>query len=231
MELGMIGLGRMGANMAERLVRGGHRVVGFDPKKGARTLLEGQGAGLGGFAAGAGGQEQLAQRRIVWLMVPAGDITDKSLDALVPLLKAGDTVIDGGNSNYKDTMRRAKALAPRAFNYVDAGTSGGVWGLKNGYSMMVGGDAAVVERLRPIFETLAPAPKQGWAHVRARRRRPLHQDDPQRHRIRHDAGLCRRLLDPAAQEGSSASTCTRSPRSGATAAWCAPGCSTSRRRP
>ena len=159
----MIGLGRMGANMAERLVRGGHRVIGFDPKQEARTLIEGKGAG-----SAASLQEllgKLAAPRIAWLMVPAGDITDKSLEALVPLLKAGDTVIDGGNSNYKDTQRRAKALAAKKINYVDSGTSGGIWGLKEGYSMMVGGDAAVVERLRPIFETLAPGPNQGWGRV------------------------------------------------------------------
>src|SRR5512143_1121296 len=163
MELGMIGLGRMGANMAERLVRGGHRVIGFDPKQEARTLIEGKGAGSATSLQELAGK--LAAPRVVWLMVPAGDITDKSLDALVPLLKAGDTVIDGGNSNYKDTLRRAKALAAKQIHYVDSGTSGGIWGLKEGYSMMVGGDAAVVDHLRPIFETLAPGPKQGWGRV------------------------------------------------------------------
>ncbi|MEP6609757.1 MAG: phosphogluconate dehydrogenase (NAD(+)-dependent, decarboxylating) [Burkholderiaceae bacterium] len=163
MDVGMIGLGRMGANMSERLVRGGHRVVGFDPKAEARARVEQCGAGsaesLDALVA------TLAPPRALWLMVPAGAITEATITALLPLLGAGDTVIDGGNSNYKDTQRRARLLADNAVHYVDCGTSGGVWGLAEGYSMMVGGDKPVVDRLRPIFETLAPAPDQGWAHV------------------------------------------------------------------
>ena len=108
---------------------------------------------------------KLEPPRIVWLMVPAGAATEETIDALLPLLAAGDTVIDGGNSNYKDTQRRAALLADKRIHYVDCGTSGGVWGLAEGYSMMVGGDEPVIERLRPIFETLAPARDRGWGRV------------------------------------------------------------------
>lgn len=165
MQIAMIGLGKMGANMAQRLMRGGHQVVGFDPADAARKAIEAKG---GGSAASL---ELLVAAlkapRAIWLMVPAGAVTDSTISALTPLLAAGDTVIDGGNSNYKDTQRRAAALAPRNIHYVDSGTSGGVWGLEEGYSLMIGGDAAVVERLRPIFETLAPAADKGWGRVGA----------------------------------------------------------------
>ena len=163
MKLGMIGLGRMGASMAQRLLHGGHQVVGFDPKPEARKDIEGKGAesadSLGGLIA------RLPTPRILWLMVPAGEITDATLTKLLPLLAAGDAVIDGGNSNYKDSLRRAKTFADNKIDYIDCGTSGGVWGLAEGYSLMIGGDAAAVERLRPIFETLAPAKDQGWGRV------------------------------------------------------------------
>jgi 6-phosphogluconate dehydrogenase len=163
MEIAMIGLGRMGANMAQRLMRGGHKVVGYDPAEAARALLEKNGAQT------AASLEQMVAKlkapRAVWLMVPAGEITDSTITNLVPLLAAGDTIIDGGNSNYRDTQRRAAMVAQRKIQYVDSGTSGGVWGLAEGYSLMIGGDEAVVERLRPIFETLAPAKDQGWGRV------------------------------------------------------------------
>jgi len=159
----MIGLGRMGANMAQRLMRGGHRVVGYDPADTARALLEKSGAET------AASLEQMVAKlkapRAVWLMVPAGEITDGTIANLMPLLAAGDTIIDGGNSNYRDTQRRAAMTAQRKIQYVDSGTSGGIWGLAEGYSLMIGGDEAVVERLRPIFETLAPAKDQGWGRV------------------------------------------------------------------
>ena len=163
MKLGMIGLGRMGANMAQRLLRGGHQLAGFDPKPEARKGIEDKGAesadSLSLLVA------KLPAPRTLWLMVPAGEITDGTLTTLLPLLAAGDTVIDGGNSNYKDTLRRSKTFADKKIDYIDCGTSGGVWGLAEGYSMMIGGDEAAVERLRPIFETLAPAKDQGWGRV------------------------------------------------------------------
>jgi len=163
MELGMIGLGKMGANMAQRLVRDGHDVVGFDPKPEARSLVEGFGA------KSAASLEELVDKlpapRAVWMMVPAGDITAGTVDALAQLLSPDDTIIDGGNSNYKNTLDRAKAVAGKGLHYVDCGTSGGVWGLAEGYSMMVGGEKDVVERLRPVFETLAPGKDRGWGHV------------------------------------------------------------------
>ena len=163
MKLGMIGLGRMGANMAQRLLQGGHAVVGFDPRPEARADIETKGA------SSADALENLVTKleapRILWMMVPAGSITDDTLTRLLPLLAEGDTVIDGGNSNYKDTLRRAKMLAGKNIHYVDCGTSGGIWGLKEGYSLMIGGDEQAVEHLRPIFATLAPAPDRGWGRV------------------------------------------------------------------
>jgi len=165
MQIAMIGLGRMGANMAQRLLRGGHKVIGYDPAAAARTALEQNGA------ATAASLEQLVAKlntpRVIWLMVPAGAITDSTITSLTPMLTAGDTLIDGGNSNFHDTQRRAAAVAQHQINYVDSGTSGGIWGLAEGYSLMIGGDEAVVERLRPIFETLAPAPDRGWGRVGA----------------------------------------------------------------
>ncbi|HTE53877.1 MAG TPA: decarboxylating 6-phosphogluconate dehydrogenase [Kofleriaceae bacterium] len=163
MELGMIGLGRMGANMAERLLRGGHRVVGFDPDAKARHRIEERGAGVAVSLEAL--VAALAPPRALWLMVPAGEITDRSIGSLWPFLAAGDTIIDGGNSSYKDTLRRAAMLVDKKIHFVDCGTSGGVWGLEQGYSLMIGGEEAAVERLRPIFETLAPARDRGWGRV------------------------------------------------------------------
>ena len=163
MELGMIGLGRMGANMAERLLRGGHRVHGFDAVQAARDAASQRGI------VAADSLEALVQAlpapRVLWLMVPAGEIVDATIASLLPLLAPGDILIDGGNSYYKDTMRRAGELSARDLHYVDSGTSGGVWGLKEGYSLMIGGEDAVVQHLRPIFETLAPAANKGWGRV------------------------------------------------------------------
>jgi 6-phosphogluconate dehydrogenase len=163
MELGMIGLGRMGANMSERLVRGGHRVVGY-----ARTQESVQRVvkfGAEGVRSLADLVENLRTPRVIWLMIPAGDAVDQTLATLQPLVRAGDTIIDGGNSYYKHTMRRATMLTEHSIHYVDVGTSGGIWGLTEGYSMMVGGAREPVARLRPIFETLAPGPDKGWGHV------------------------------------------------------------------
>ena len=159
----MIGLGRMGANMAQRLMRGGHRVVGFDPAVAARELLEKNGGETAATLQLT--VAKLKAPRALWLMVPSGEITDTTISNLMPLLAAGDTIIDGGNSNYRDTQRRAAAAAQHQLQYVDSGTSGGIWGLTEGYSLMIGGDKAVVDRLRPIFETLAPAKDQGWGRV------------------------------------------------------------------
>ena len=165
MDIGMIGLGKMGANMARRLIRGGHRVVGFDPREEARQALE----EVGGESAAslAALVKKLKRPRAVWMLVPSGKITDKTATTLKSLLAKDDVVVDGGNSNYKDTLRRAKQFQSKNMHYVDCGTSGGVWGLKEGYSMMVGGDDHAVEQLRPVFECLAPGKKKGWGHVGA----------------------------------------------------------------
>jgi 6-phosphogluconate dehydrogenase len=163
MELGMIGLGRMGANMAERLAKGGHRVSGFDPGIAAREAAASR--GIHPATSLAELIETLPAPRVLWMMVPAGRIVDETLAALLPLLSSGDTVVDGGNSFYKDTVRRSAQLAQSGVHYVDCGTSGGVWGLAEGYSLMIGGEAATVERLQPIFATLAPAADKGWGRV------------------------------------------------------------------
>ena len=163
MELGMIGLGRMGGNMTQRLLRAGHRVVVYDPQVEAVQSLAREGA------AGADSLhnliEQLTPPRAVWVMVPAGEATASAIDTLADSLSPGDTVIDGGNSNYKDSIRRAETLAGKGLSFLDAGTSGGIWGLAEGYSMMIGGDEAAFRRLEPIFQSLAPGPDRGYGHV------------------------------------------------------------------
>ena len=163
MELAMIGLGKMGANMMQRLIAGGHRVVAHDLSADAIAAAE----KLGGV--GAPTLQDIAAKlkphRIVWVMVPSGDPTEQTLKKLADVLSAGDIIIDGGNSNYKDTARRAVWLKERGLRLVDVGTSGGVWGLREGYSMMIGGDKEIVATLTPIFETLAPAADRGWGHV------------------------------------------------------------------
>ena len=153
MKLGMVGLGKMGGNMAERLRRAGHEVVGFD-----RDPSVSDAASLADLVDELG-----EQPRAVWVMVPAGDPTESTVDELAELLAPDDIVVDGGNSRYTDTIRRGLALGERGIGFVDAGTSGGVWGLENGYCLMVGGDTEHVERLRPIFEALAA--EEGFAHV------------------------------------------------------------------
>ena len=163
MELGLIGLGKMGGNMAERLRHGGHKIVGFDFSTEAVQRLNDTGA------VGVNSLEDLVKNlqapRAIWIMVPAGDPVDQTIAKLKPLLAKGDILIDGGNSNYKDSQRRFAQLQPEGFNFVDVGTSGGVWGITEGYSMMIGGDKEVVEYLTPIFEALAPAAHEGWGHV------------------------------------------------------------------
>ncbi|HEY5333962.1 MAG TPA: NAD(P)-binding domain-containing protein, partial [Solirubrobacterales bacterium] len=154
MELGIVGLGRMGANMARRLMKDGHTIVAYDVNPDAVKALEAEGA------VGAMALEELAEKlsapRSVWVMVPAGDITEQTVVGLEGVLDAGDAIIDGGNSYYRDDMRRAKRAAEKGIDYVDCGTSGGVFGLERGYCLMIGGPDKAVERLDPIFKTLAP---------------------------------------------------------------------------
>ena len=163
MQLGLIGLGKMGGFMAERLRLGGHQVVGYDFSAEAVAKLTASGN------VGVSSLEELARklegRRAVWIMVPQGKPVDDTIAKLIPLLKTGDIIVDGGNSYYKDSMRRYKEITAKGLQFVDAGTSGGIWGLKEGYSLMIGGDKDPIEYLRPIFETLAPAPDKGWGHV------------------------------------------------------------------
>ncbi len=165
MKLGMVGLGKMGLNMARRLTKeGGHGVVGFDLSDEVVDELDGIEK-----AEGVHSLEDLVDKleapRHVWMMVPAGEPVDETIEALDALLEDGDTIIDGGNSNYKDTLRRAETVHEKNLHYVDAGVSGGVWGREGGYSLMVGGSDEAVGRLRPILETLAPDHDKGWGHV------------------------------------------------------------------
>ncbi len=155
MQIGFVGLGRMGLNMVTRLLRGGHTVVAYD--RSADAVARAEAAGAKGVTTLDALIEGLATPRAVWVMVPSGDPTESTVTALGRLLSAGDTIIDGGNTNFHDDVRRAQALAARRVEYVDAGTSGGIWGLQEGYCLMVGGREDVCKRLEPIFLTLAPA--------------------------------------------------------------------------
>jgi 6-phosphogluconate dehydrogenase len=161
MELGLIGLGRMGANMAQRLLGGDHRVVAYDRDPEAVHSVASAGA------AGAGSLEELVRKlsppRAVWLMVPAGAPVEQTIHSLAPLLSPGDVIIDGGNSYYKDSARRAASLSKQRLHFLDVGTSGGIWGLKMGYCLMIGGEDEVFRRLEPIFRTLAP--EEGYAYM------------------------------------------------------------------
>jgi 6-phosphogluconate dehydrogenase len=161
MKIGMVGLGRMGGNMTVRLIRYGHEVVAYDPNGSARDT-----AATAGAKPAATLEELvngLEPPRIVWLMIPAGRVTDATIEALTPLLSEGDTVIDGGNSNYKDSIRTAEALDRHGLALLDCGTSGGVWGLANGYCLMVGGKREAFDRAEPIFKALAP--DNGYAYI------------------------------------------------------------------
>ena len=163
MKIGMIGLGKMGMNMAQRLVRGGHSVVGN--ARSESSIREAEKLGVTGARSLDEVVGQLNAPRAVWVMVPAGEVTESVIQSLIPLLAEGDIIIDGGNSYYKDSVRRAAELKAHGLGFVDCGTSGGIWGITEGYSLMIGGDEDVVESLRPVFETLAPAPDQGWGRV------------------------------------------------------------------
>jgi len=164
MELGMIGLGRMGANMARRLLKGGHRVVAFNRSPGPTRNLADEAGAVPTFSLSEL-INSLSAPRAIWVMVPAGAPTDDMINNVAALLAPGDIIIDGGNTYYKDDIRRAATLKPQGLQYVDVGTSGGVWGISEGYSLMIGGEPEAVEHLRPIFETLAPSAEQGWGHV------------------------------------------------------------------
>jgi 6-phosphogluconate dehydrogenase len=161
MRIGFIGLGRMGSNMVRRLLRDGHEIVVYNRTAEKTREIAGEGA-IPSFSL----EElvsKLAKPRTVWVMVPAGDVTEAQIDELTELLEPGDTIIDGGNTNFHDDVRRHTRLAAKGLRYVDAGTSGGIWGLANGYCLMVGGEAEAVAPLEPIFRSLAPA--DGYLHV------------------------------------------------------------------
>jgi 6-phosphogluconate dehydrogenase len=163
MQIGMIGLGRMGGSMLERIRRGGHDVVGYDTSP--EALKRSQLAGAKTVDSLPALLQEVRLPRALWLMVPSGPLVDQTIQALLLGLGANDVIIDGGNSNYKDTVRRAEMLKNHGIHYVDVGTSGGIWGRTEGYSLMIGGEADVVGTLTPIFQALAPAPDQGWGHV------------------------------------------------------------------
>ena len=248
MQIGLIGLGRMGANIARRLMRRGHTCAVYDrdPEPGRKLEAEG--------ASAAASLDHLVQAlkppRVVWLMLPAGLATEAAIGELGKLLVAGDTIIDGGNTFWKDDIRRARELKERGIHYLDVGTSGGVWGLERGYCLMIGGDKAVVDRLDPRVRRACPRqgrhprhdrPQGPRSPTRARlsarrpqRRRAFREDDPQRHRVRHDAGHRRGLGHPEAMPARRG--CRRScalpsmlptwPRCGGAAASSPRGCST-----
>jgi 6-phosphogluconate dehydrogenase len=163
MHIGIVGLGRMGGNMARRLARGGASVSGFDPDAAAAAALAKE-----GVLTAAPSLVELARAlpapRIVWLMVPAGAATELAIETIWPEMAAGDVIVDGGNANYKDSQRRAAALAAAGIHFVDCGVSGGVWGLENGYALMFGGSAAAAALIAPFARILAPAPDRGWLH-------------------------------------------------------------------
>ncbi|MCH8109887.1 MAG: decarboxylating 6-phosphogluconate dehydrogenase [Chloroflexi bacterium] len=163
MEIGMIGLGRMGGNMAQRLLKGGHRVVAYDPNEDAVKAAEHNGAT--GASSIVDMVSKLSAPRAVWVMVPAGEPTESTINAVADAMSPGDVIIDGGNSNYKDSVRRASALKGKGISFLDAGTSGGIWGLTEGYSMMVGGETEAFQRIEPIIQTLAPGKDFGYGHV------------------------------------------------------------------
>ena len=203
MQLGMVGLGRMGANLSRRLMRDGHRVVAYDHTESHVKQLAGDGA------TGATTLEQFVAKldkpRAAWVMLPAS-VTGQVVAQLADLLEPGDTIIDGGNTYYRDDIDRAKQLIPKDLHYIDVGTSGGVFGLERGFCLMIGGEDGPVERLDPIFKSIAPGQgtaeptpgrtrtrhRPGWVPaLRAGRRRALRQDGAQRHRVRHDGRDCR----------------------------------------
>ena len=163
MEIGLVGLGRMGANMARRLILGGHRVVAFDLD--AQDVAASEEYGAEGAGSLAELVSLLAPPRAVWLMLPHGPVTEDTISTVSPLLSPGDVVLDGGNANYKDSIRRGQELAERGIDFIDVGISGGIWGLANGFCLMVGGPDETVKRLEPAFRSLAPSESVGYAHL------------------------------------------------------------------
>ncbi|HAX68884.1 MAG TPA: decarboxylating 6-phosphogluconate dehydrogenase [Anaerolineales bacterium] len=164
MELALIGLGKMGLNMATRLVRGGHRVVGYARSKESVEAAIQNGAD-GAYSLEEAVGKLTSSPKVVWVMVPAGTTTTETIEKVAALLKPGDIIIDGGNTNYKDTIKHAETLTAKGIDFVDCGTSGGIWGLTEGYSLMIGGKEEVTAKLNPIFETLAPGKELGWGRV------------------------------------------------------------------
>ncbi|MEX2161686.1 MAG: decarboxylating 6-phosphogluconate dehydrogenase [Anaerolineales bacterium] len=164
MRIAMLGLGRMGGNMARRLLRTGHEVVGYNRTYEVTLEIQKE-AGLLPASSIREAIAQLTAPRLVWLMLPAGDVTEKAIEDVAGFLTKGDIIIEGGNSNFNDSMRRSASLAARGIHMLDAGVSGGIWGLAEGYSLMIGGDEKTAAQLRPIFEALAPAPDKGWGRV------------------------------------------------------------------
>jgi 6-phosphogluconate dehydrogenase len=165
MEIAILGLGKMGSSMARRLARGGHDVVVFNRTVEKAYSLAKDEKNISPVETLGELAVHLAPPRACWVMVPAGTATDEMIDALIEILTSGDTIVDGGNSFYHDSMRRAARISEKGLHFIDVGTSGGVWGLTEGYSMMIGGEKPQIDRLQSIFETLAPAPDKGWGHV------------------------------------------------------------------
>jgi 6-phosphogluconate dehydrogenase len=164
MKLAMIGLGKMGGNMVRRLCQGGHEVAGYDRDESVVTEI----AGSHGMIAASSVEDAVAKLegpRVVWLMLPAGEVTEQQLQALIPMLSEGDVIVDGGNSNFHDSERHGIILAEHGIGFMDAGTSGGIWGLKNGYCLMVGAEDWVADIMKPALQALAPAADRGWSHV------------------------------------------------------------------
>jgi 6-phosphogluconate dehydrogenase len=223
MQLAMIGLGRMGGNMAERLMRHGHEMVVFD--RTAETVAKYEKLGATGTSDLAKMVQALRTPRVIWIMVPAGDPVDQTIATLTPMLSPGDIIIDGGNSNFHDTIRRGQQLAQSKIELIDSGTSGGIWGLENGYCLMVGGSEPAVKHCEPIFTALAP--ENGYAHV---------GPTGSGHYVKmvHN-GIEYGLLQPTPRDMRScmhrrffrSSISSRSPRSGSTAASYDPGSTSS----
>ncbi|MFW2405779.1 MAG: NADP-dependent phosphogluconate dehydrogenase, partial [Gammaproteobacteria bacterium] len=163
MRLGMIGLGKMGGNMGRRLRGGNVDVVGYD-RDPALTAELSEESGMSAASSVEDLVARLDAPRVIWLMLPAGDVTERAIAQVADLLSAGDVIVDGANSNFNDSMRRSAELRDRGISFVDAGVSGGIWGLQEGYALMLGGESSVVDQLRPALEVLAPAPDRGWMH-------------------------------------------------------------------